>query len=154
MSAPETQPRPDSKCGVVLGVGLGGFVDGILLHQIVHWHNMGSAKVPPVTLDAMQDNMRWDGLFHAAVWLVTICGVYRLLHDARRGRQLPDFRRFTGQLLLGWGAFNLVEGVVDHHLLGLHHVRDLPQHVPVYDWLFLLAGGLGLLLLGGLLARR
>jgi uncharacterized membrane protein len=153
-SPAETQLRPASKSGVVLGVGLGGFVDGILLHQIVHWHNMASARIPPVTLDAMRDNMRWDGLFHGTVWLVTIFGVYRLLDDARRGKQLPDFRRFTGQLLLGWGAFNLVEGIVDHHLLGLHHVRDLPQHVSIYDWLFLIAGGLGLLLLGRMLVRR
>ena len=30
----------------------------------------------------------------------------------------------VGLLLAGWGLFNLVEGVVDHHLLQLHHVRD------------------------------
>ena len=29
--------------GIVLGLGLGGFVDGIALHQIMQWHNMGSA---------------------------------------------------------------------------------------------------------------
>ena len=28
---------------------------------------------------------------------------------------------FTGDLLHGWGTFNLIEGVVDHHLLNLHH---------------------------------
>ena len=31
-----------------------------------------------------------------------------------------------------------MEGIVDHHFLELHHVRDLPAHVPMYDWLFLL----------------
>ena len=147
--------RPSrSHAGVILGIGLGGFVDGILLHQIVHWHNMGSAKVPPVTLQALQDNMRWDGLFHAAVWVLTLIGVHRLLSDARRGLVLPSARALTGQLLLGWGGFNLVEGIIDHHLLGLHHVRDLPLHVPLYDWLFLLVGGLGFLLLGQQLTRR
>jgi uncharacterized membrane protein len=59
---------PASKrAGIILGLGLGGFVDGILLHQIVHWHNMGSAVVPPTTMDALQRNMTWDGYFHAAV---------------------------------------------------------------------------------------
>jgi uncharacterized membrane protein len=128
-------------------------VDGILLHQIMHWHNMASAKVPPATLDALQDNMRWDGLFHAAVWLLTVTGVYRLLADGRRGIALPNARAFTGQLLLGWGGFNLVEGLVDHHLLDVHHVRDLPVHMPIYDWLFLLVGGLGFILVGRWLAR-
>jgi uncharacterized membrane protein len=105
-------------------------------------------------MDAMRANMRWDGLFHAAVWLATTVGVYRLLGTARRADPLPDGRAFTGHLLMGWGLFNLVEGIVDHHLLGLHHVRDLPRHVPLYDWLFLLFGGAGLLLAGLLLARR
>jgi uncharacterized membrane protein len=145
--------RPRSIAGVILGVGLGGFVDGILLHQIVHWHNMGSAKLAPVTLAALRDNMRWDGFFHAAVWLVTVVGVYQLLTDAWRGVALPTPRAFTGQLLLGWGAFNLVEGIIDHHVLGLHHVRDLPLHVPAYDWVFLIIGGLGFILAGRHLSR-
>ena len=142
------------RAGLVLGVGWGGFVDGILLHQIVHWHNMGSAIVRPTTMEAMQRNMTWDGFFHAAVWLMTLVGVYWLLADARKGESLPDRKAFTGLLILGWGLFNLVEGILDHHILGLHHVRDLPAHVPLYDWLFLLIGGIGFILLGWTLARR
>ena len=73
----------------------------------------------------------------------------------KRGRTygLPSSRAFTGQLILGWGLFNLVEGCIDHHLPELHHVRDLPVHVPVYDWLFLGFGGGLLIILGWLLAR-
>ena len=33
-------------------------------------------------------------------------------------------RAFLGWLLVGWGLFNLVEGVVDHHILTIHHVRE------------------------------
>jgi uncharacterized membrane protein len=147
------QSRSSRVPGWLLGMGLGGFVDGILLHQILHWHNMGSALVPPVTLEAVRQNMRWDGFFHAAVWLLTVAGVYLLLRHARRGVRLPTQRGLTGQLFLGWGSFNLVEGIVDHQILGLHHVRDLPTHVPAYDWMFLLIGGLGFMLLGSLLSR-
>ncbi len=143
-----------SVAGVLLGVGLGGFADGIALHQIAQWHNMGSARLPPVTMDAMKQNMLWDGLFHAGVWLATLVGVYLLLGDVRHGRPLPSVRAFTGQMLVGWGAFNLVEGVIDHHLLGLHHVRDLPAHVPMYDWIFLAVGGLGFIALGWALSRE
>lgn len=140
--------------GIILGLGLGGFVDGILLHQIAQWHNMGSAIVPPTTMEAMQRNMVWDGLFHGAVWVLTLIGVYWLLNDARRGALLPDARGFSGLLVLGWGLFNLVEGIIDHHLLGLHHVRDLPVHVPLYDWLFVGIAGVGFILLGWTMARR
>jgi uncharacterized membrane protein len=153
-----THPTPPSlrtstAPGIVLGLGLGGFADGITLHQIAQWHNMGSARLPPVTMEAMKQNMAWDGLFHAAVWLLTVAGVYLLLRDARRGVPQPAAGAFTGLLLLGWGIFNLAEGVIDHHLLQLHHVRDLPAHVPLYDWLFLGIGGLGFIALGWLLSR-
>jgi uncharacterized membrane protein len=134
--------------GIVLGLGLGGFVDGIVLHQVAQWHNMGSAVVSPVTIDAMKLNMLWDGLFHAATWMLVTVGVYLLLGDARRGRRLPTPAAFTGLLILGWGLFNLVEGVIDHHLLGIHHVRDMPTHVPAYDWAFLLVGGCGFIVAG------
>ena len=136
------------KAGVVLGVGLGGFVDGIVLHQIAQWHNMGSAIVPPVTMEAMSQNMRWDGLFHAAVWLVTLVGIYLLWADPNHEFRKETAIGFTGQLIFGWGGFNLVEGLIDHHVLGLHHVRDLPVHVALYDWLFLGVGGLALLAVG------
>lgn len=64
--------------GSVIGFGLGGFVDEIVLHQIMQWHNMGSAILPPTTMDAMMQNMRWDGVFDAATWLVTFGGVWML----------------------------------------------------------------------------
>jgi uncharacterized membrane protein len=139
--------------GLLLGVGLGGFVDGIALHQIAQWHNMLSARVPPNTMHTMGLNMRADGWFHAAVFVVTLAGVVTLYRAARRGAPFPPFRWFVGLLLGGWGGFNLVEGVIDHHILQLHHVRDLPMHVPAYDDAFLALGGFGLVALGWLLTR-
>jgi uncharacterized membrane protein len=136
--------------GTVLGFGLGGFVDGIVLHQIAQWHNMGSAVLPPVTLDAMHTNMMWDGLFHAGTWAVTFLGVWMLWAEERR--LAPTARILSGQLILGWGTFNLIEGVIDHHLLNLHHVRDLPVHVPLYDWTFLAVAGVLFIVIGWALA--
>jgi uncharacterized membrane protein len=139
--------------GIIIGIGMGGFVDGILFHQIMQWHNMGSSVLPPTTMSAMRQNMIWDGEFHAAVWVITLIGIYLLLAHARGGARLPSTRSFTGQLLLGFGFFNVVEGIIDHHLLNLHHVRDLPVHVPMYDWLFLAVAGVGFVLAGAALAR-
>jgi uncharacterized membrane protein len=136
--------------GMVIGVGLGGFVDGIVFHQILQWHSMGSAVLPPTTMGAMHQNMRWDGLFHAATWTVTVVGVY-MLRGAPEHGPVSGRRAFTGEMLAGWGGFNLLEGVIDHHILQLHHVRDLPLHVPAYDWLFLGLGGGGLLAAGWML---
>jgi uncharacterized membrane protein len=88
---------------VVLGIGLGGFVDGIVLHQIAQWHNMGSAFLPPTTMQAMSRNMRWDGLFHAATWVITVIGVY-MLRSKRRQAADDSVIGFTGQMIFGWGA--------------------------------------------------
>lgn len=139
--------------GVVLGIGMGGFADGIALHQVAQWHNMGSAVLPPVTMEAMSLNMRWDGLFHAATWLITLAGVFMLWSAARTGALTEPASSFAGEMIFGWGVFNLVEGIVDHHLLELHHVRDIPVHVPAYDWLFLAVAGVGFLIAGAVLMR-
>ena len=139
--------------GIILGVGLGGFIDGIALHQIAQWHNMGSAVVPPTAMDTMAQNMRWDGYFHAATLLFTIAGVFMLWSDGQVGLSPRRARTLVGQMILGWGLFNLLEGIIDHHLLELHHVRDLPAHVPAYDWVFLGVGGLLFIVVGWALAR-
>ena len=150
MSYPKTihVSRPRSRAGLVLGLGLGGFADGIALHQITQWHNLGSARLPPTTMEAMRRNMAWDGWFHVATLLLTLAGVYLLLRDARARVPLPTSGGFTGQLLLGWGVFNLVEGIVDHHLLGLHHVRETGNET-AWDLAFLAFGAA--LAAGGLL---
>jgi uncharacterized membrane protein len=59
-----------------------------------------------------------------------------------------------GQMILGWGLFNLVEDMIDHHLLNIHHVRHMPFHVRAYDSVFLAVEGVGFSLIGLLLARR
>jgi uncharacterized membrane protein len=109
--------------GVLLGSGLGGFFDGILLHQILQWHNMLSSKVNPVDLVRMKYNMLWDGLFHAFAWLVTVLGLGLLWRAGQRSDVPWSTRTFLGSLALGWGLFNLIEGMIDHQLLGLHHVH-------------------------------
>lgn len=126
--------------GIVLGIGLGGFFDGILLHQILQVHAMLSARVPLDSMANMKANMTADGLFHAVTWLATLVGI-GLLWNAltRRTEVRPSGGALTGYMLAGWGWFNLVEGVIDHHLLNLHHVVER-LGVSVWDWLYLALG--------------
>jgi uncharacterized membrane protein len=154
VTTPGSEVRAQRRApGILLGVGLGGFVDGIVLHQILQWHNMLSAWDPPLTIDAMRRNMRWDGIFHALTWICTAAGVALLYRAAEARAVRRPGRRFVGDLLLGWGGFNLVEGVIDHQLLGLHHVRETPNWL-VYDLAFLALGGVILLLVGHRLGSR
>ena len=144
--------RRASTAGILLGVGMGGFVDGIVLHQILQWHNMLSNRIPPTTMDAMRINMAWDGLFHAFVWVVSLVGIFMLWSAARRRDAIPSVRSFAGQLILGWGLFNLVEGVINHQILGIHYVRQVPNYT-VYNLTFLAVGGVLFILIGWMLMR-
>ena len=136
---------------VLLGIGLGGFFDGIVLHQVLQWHHLLSAHAPPDSLANLELNTLADGLFHSTAWVVTVAGIFALWQSLRRGDRL-DMTGLVGGMLAGWGGFNLVEGVIDHHILGLHHVRPGP-HELLYDLGFL-AWGAVMLVVGILLLRR
>jgi uncharacterized membrane protein len=138
--------------GTLLGIGMGGFFDGILFHQILQVHNMLSAVLPPATLVNAEINMFWDGLFHAFTWTMTAIGIGLLFRAANRAERPLSGAAFAGRLLSGWGLFNLVEGVIDHHVLGIHHVLEGAGH-PWFDLAFLASGAI-FLAVGALLVRR
>jgi len=145
----------------ILGVGLGGFVDGILLHQVLQWHHLlsstdtdhiGLRTYAVDTVHGLRMNTLWDGLFHTVTWLAVLAGLALLYARVTQGRAaMWTSRALWGWMLVGWGLFNLVEGVIDHHLLGIHHVRGGP-HQTAWDLGFL---ALGAALIGvGWLLRR
>jgi uncharacterized membrane protein len=136
--------------GVVLGVGVGGFVDGIVAHQLLEWHHMVSGWYPVTGEHNMRVNMVGDALFHLFSLLVVLVGI-GLLARARPADPPGKGRRLAGWMIAGWGVFNLVEGVVDHLLLGVHHVRPGP-HQLAYDLGFLALGAV-LLAVGSWLGR-
>jgi len=147
--------------GIVLGVGLGGFVDGIVLHQLLQWHhllsstdtdNVGVPYYPTDTVAGLRMNTAWDGAFHVVTWLSVLAGLAWLYHRVTSTRrQVWGSRALWGWVLVGWGLFNLVEGVVDHHLLGIHHVHAGP-HQLLWDLGFLALGGV-LVCVGWLIQR-
>ncbi len=136
---------------LLLGVGLGGFFDGIVFHQILQWHHMLSAHAPPHSLSNLQLNTLADGLFHGSAWVLTSIGVFVLWASVRGGASL-SWSRLIGGLLAGWGGFNTVEGLIDHHILGVHHVRPGPDEL-LYDIGFLTWGTI-MLAIGVMLLRR
>jgi uncharacterized membrane protein len=147
--------------GIVLGVGLGGFADGILLHQVLQWHHMltgtdddriGVASYPDTTVHGLEVNTLWDGLFHTVTWLAVLLGLWLLYSRVTTSRgAVWASRSLWGWVLVGWGVFNLVEGVVDHHVLRIHHVRSGPNEL-WWDLGFLVSGAV-LVAIGYLLQR-
>lgn len=120
--------------GIFLGLGLGGFFDGILLHQVLQWHHMlTSAGYPADNLGNLEFNVMLDGLFHVSTYLFTATGMFLLWRQALRPHAPWSGKMLVGAMLMGFGIFNLVEGIIDHHLLGIHHVNET---VPPEQWIF------------------
>lgn len=151
--AVEANRRPLISAGMLLGIGMGGFIDGILCHQILQIHNMLSARRPPDSVVNLEINMVWDGLFHGFTWLVTALGITMLFRAGRRTDVPWSGRVLFGAMLIGWGAFNLVEGIINHHILHVHHVYERAGGVSMWDWLFL-ASGILLITAGRLIIGR
>jgi uncharacterized membrane protein len=151
--AEETVTRPGAP-GILLGIGLGGFVDGIVLHQLLQWHHMltSEGSYPSDTVAGLETNTLWDGLFHASTWLAVAVGLWLLWQRTENWRWAISGRAFVGWMLVGWGLFNVVEGVVDHHILTIHHVREGVGNEWAYDLAFLAFGTL--LTIGGWLLAR
>jgi uncharacterized membrane protein len=137
----ERSARPLRLPGIVLGAGLGGFVDGIVLHQILQWHHLltGTEEFPATTLEDLEVNTLWDGLFHLATLILVAAGLSLLWRARGNGRNVGSGRVLVGWALVGWGLFNLIEGIVDHHILGIHHVRSGPNEL-LFDVAFLAFG--------------
>lgn len=152
-ATPDAEP-PSRAGGLLMGLGLGGFVDGVLLHQVLQWHHMVSDvhEYPPTTLAGLEVNTMADGFFHLVTWVFVLVGSLLLVDAWRQGRLAPSWSFHLGLLLAGWGVFNLVEGLVDHQILGVHHVRDDLGGPLSWDLGFLALGAL--LLVGGWLLHR
>ncbi len=125
-AGPDAATKPSPVPGLLMGLGLGGFVDGIVLHQILQWHHMASSTDgnPVDTVAGLETNVLADGLFHAATWLFVLLGMFGLLAAWRAGPARTVTAVPPRPALTGWGVFNVVEGVIDHQILGVHHVRD------------------------------
>ena len=136
----------------VLGFALGGFFDGILLHQVLQWHHFLSL-VGGEALRDIRTQILWDGLFHVAVYAIALLGLF-LLWRAR-----AEFGETTGMMLLGWallgfGIWQLVDVVGFHWIVGIHRIRvDVPNPL-AWDIGWLAVIGLPPLLAGAWLSRR
>jgi uncharacterized membrane protein len=137
-----------------MGLGLGGFIDGIVLHQILQWHHLltDTAEHPMTTVKGLEANTLADGVFHLATWVLVAIAMVLMVRAWQRGELAPPWRAHLGMLLAGWGVFNVVEGLIDHQLLGIHHVRDDLGGPLGWDLGFLVFGVL--LIVGGLLLAR
>lgn len=140
---------------IFIGIGLAGLVDIIVFHAILQWHHTSSHVILPDTVESLQLNILHDGMFLSLSLIITIVGIVLLLYsqDLRRDNYLMLHKKsFIGLLLIGFGGFNIIEGIINHHILQMHHVIEVADPI-VFDLTFLALGGLAFLAVGALLFR-
>ncbi|NDJ17333.1 DUF2243 domain-containing protein [Myxacorys almedinensis] len=145
-------PKRLIAAGILLGLGLAGFFDGIVLHQILQWHHLLSNVRPILSLDDVSANTLADGLFHLLAYLFAIAGVITLWQTHQQTEMPKSAQPLLGAILIGAGTFNLSEGLIDHQILGIHHVRS-GTHYILWDIGFLVIGALLILIGIGFIQR-
>ncbi|WAH44048.1 DUF2243 domain-containing protein [Alicyclobacillus fastidiosus] len=128
----------------IFGMGLIGMLDGIVFHQILQWHST-------YMLTNRFNQIVSDGLLHLITTGLMVTGAILLWTDPATDKRLSN-PRFLSGLFFGAGTFNFMEGVIDHHLLQIHHVRHGHPYQTQYDLAFDLFAIL-LLFIGGVLYR-
>ncbi len=129
--------------GALMGVGVAAFVDEVVFHQILRWHHFYDKS----TLDV---GLMSDGFFHAGGWLAMVTGLF-LFADLQRRRATVPKRVWAGAFL-GWGGFQLYDGIIQHKLFGLHQIRydvDLTPYDAVWNGAAVLGLAVGIVLLLG-----
>lgn len=133
-------PVPLSAASIVMGMGIGGFLDGIVFHQILQLHSMVSNRLSIDTFVGKAVNMFWDGIFHALTLITVTIGFGLLINLLKRRNINPSPKLALGGAVAGWGIFNLVEGIIHHQIIKLHNVNEYAQNPEVWNYSFLGSG--------------
>lgn len=140
---------PWTRWGAVLGFALGGFFDGILLHQILQWHHLLSL-VPGIA--DMRLQVLWDGYFHALMYVIAAIGMFGLWRAYKSGQEGWG-RPLFGAVLVGFGIWHIVDSVASHWVLGIHRIKlDSPNPL-MWDLIWFTAFGVAPLVIGFLMLR-
>jgi uncharacterized membrane protein len=122
----------------LLGFALGGFFDGILLHQILQWHHLMSLVAG---FEDLRRLVLWDGLFHLGAYLLALIALAGLWRE-RGDLSLTPGRRVFGAALIGFGLWHIVDAIAFHWVLQIHRIRIDSDQPLLWDLVWFSAFGL------------
>jgi len=136
----------------MIGFGLGGFFDGILLHQILQWHHLLS-NLEGETFRDLRIQILADGLFHALMYVIAGIGIWQLWRCRREMAERGADRFFAAAALIGFGIWHILDSVFSHWITGIHRIRVDSPHPLVWDLVWFVAFGLVPLAIGWTMRR-
>jgi uncharacterized membrane protein len=131
-------PRRFRWAGYLIGIALGGFFDGILLHQVLQWHHLLSLVDSPVLKD-IRAQILADGMFHVLMYLIALWGLALLWRSRQAFADASGGRLLAACVLLGFGVWNIIDVVLFHWVLVIHRIR-VDSDTPLFwdiGWLLL-----------------
>ena len=126
--------------GYALGFAIGGFFDGILLHQVLQWHHLLSGLEGQRFQD-LRFQILADGVFHLAMYAVGGVGLWLLWRTRGHFAAPGADRRLVANALIGFGAWHVIDAVASHWLLGLHRIRMDSETPLIWDLAWFLVFG-------------
>lgn len=149
MHTTEVKFGPITAAAASIGAGMGAILDMAIFHQIFQLHQMLSAKIGNDQFENLTTNIFWDGIFQLlALTLITV-GVIALWRLNENPFTPRADKTFFGSLILGWGLFITMEGIISHILLEIHHVVEWGGEDSMLFWdVFHIMIGVGIIGLG------
>jgi len=136
----------------LLGFAIGGFFDGILLHQVLQWHHLLSGLEEGQSGD-LRFQILADGLFHLLMYAIALFGLYRLWRARESLAGHAAGRMLLAYALIGFGAWHILDGIFSHWVLGIHRIRMDSETPLFWDLLWFIVFGV-LFVTAGLILQR
>lgn len=145
MDRPRQARRHVVQAGFLLGAGLAAITHVAVLASLLGWHHIWEAAPGGAPRGS-------DGAMSMLGVTLIVWGLV-LLVKARGRLDTPRVpRRLGGAMLVGGGGFLLLEGLLLHHVLGLHRVN--PTSATLGWDIFFLIFASALALSGAVILRR
>lgn len=125
----EMMHRPEAGIwwpGVLIGFGIGGLVNGIVVRDLLQWHQTMSGT-EAMSGAGLEMNLRANGIVAAGCLLIALVGVLWLWNAAsmrRHDHWRGSGRHMIGWFLIGWAVFTIASTVVATMILGWHDVNE------------------------------
>lgn len=138
--------------GFLLGFALGGFFDGILLHQVLQWHHLLSG-LQGEPFDDIRVQILADGLFHLKAYAIALIGLVLLWRTRDEFARPPAGRMLMAATLIGFGVWHVIDAILSHWILGIHRIRMDAENVLLWDLAWFFVFGIAFIAAGWWLGR-